>query len=205
MHSIKLSEHRTGIKLCKNLLAIEQNNYLTKIVNVYIVFDLDAWSRIPNNNFKFNNCLFEATNIVKNSDEEKYVYSAYGITFDSGGSWNFDNDFARNVVIFGVDNSSSPHSDNHKNNFLILGEGTTYGINGRFGTPGKRFDINFSKANPKILFRVWIIILIIVICLLMEKKILNLKMTIKMLTFQLNFVSEVFLMDLVLLSLEKYL
>ena len=51
---------------------------------------------------------------------------------------------------------------------------------------------------------VYIIMLIIVICLLMEKKSLSLRVTIKMLTFQLNFVSEVYLMDLVLLSLEKY-
>ena len=46
---------------------------------------------------------------------------------------------------------------------------------------------------------------IVVICLLMEKKSLSLKPTIKMLTFQLNFVSQVYLMDLVLFSLEKYL
>ena len=45
---------------------------------------------------------------------------------------------------------------------------------------------------------------IIVICLLMEKKSLNLKLTIKI-TFVLDFVSEVYLMDLMLLSLEKYL
>ena len=43
--------------------------------------------------------------------------------------------------------------------------------------------------------------MIIVICLLMERKSLNLE--IKMLIFQLNFVLEVFLMDLVLLSLES--
>ena len=36
----------------------------------------------------------------------------------------------------------------------------------------------------------------------MGKKYLNLKPTVKMLIFQLNFVWEVFLMDLVLLSLE---
>ena len=41
--------------------------------------------------------------------------------------------------------------------------------------------------------------------LLIEKEFLNLKLTIKMLTFQLNFVSEVFLMDLVILHLEEYL
>ena len=99
---------------------MEQSNCLTKIVNVYIVYD---WLRNPTNNFKFKNCLFGATNIVKNSDKEKYVYSAYGITFDSAGSWSFGNHFAKNVITFGVDNSSTSHSDNRKNNFLILGAG----------------------------------------------------------------------------------
>ena len=51
--------------------------------------------------------LFGATNVVKNSDKEKYVYNASGITFDWGGSWRFGNDFTRNVVIFYADNSSS--------------------------------------------------------------------------------------------------
>ena len=58
-------------------------------------------------------------------------------------------DFARNVTIFGVDNSSSSYVDNRKNNFFILHEGPTYGINGSFGAPEKTFDINFSKANTK--------------------------------------------------------
>ena len=37
------------------------------------------------NNFKFKNCSFGKTDIAKNSDKEKYVYSGYGITFDSAG------------------------------------------------------------------------------------------------------------------------
>ena len=108
-------------------------------MNVYIVFDLDPWSRNPTKNFKFKNCLFEATNVVRNSDKEKYVYSGYEITFDSAGSWSFDNDFARNIIIFGVDNSSSSYFDNRRNNFLKLGEGPTYIINGSFGSPEKTF------------------------------------------------------------------
>ena len=72
-----------GIKFDTDLLAVEQSNHLTRIVNVYIVYDLDAWPRNPTNNLKFKNCLFGATSIVKNSDEEKYVYSGYGVTFDS--------------------------------------------------------------------------------------------------------------------------
>ena len=61
--------------------------------------------------------MFGATNIVKNIDKEKCFYSGDGIAFNGKGSWSLDNDFARNVVIFGADNSSSSHSDTRKNNF----------------------------------------------------------------------------------------
>ena len=40
-------------------------------------------------------------------------------------------------------------TDNRKNNFLVLGEGPTYGINGSFGSSEKNFVINSSKANRK--------------------------------------------------------
>ena len=48
------------------------------------------------------------------------------MTFDGAGSWNFGNDDARNIAIFAVDNSSSSHADNLKNNFLVLRKGRTY-------------------------------------------------------------------------------
>ena len=149
MHSVNLSGYRMKIKFDKDPLAAEKSNYLTKIVNVYIVNDLNDWPKDPTNNFKFNNCLFGATNVVKNSDKEKYVCSGYGITFDSAAFWSFDNDTARNVIIFGVNNSSSSHSENRRSDFLILGKCPTFGINGSFGAPKKKFDINFSKANTR--------------------------------------------------------
>ena len=77
-------------------------------------------------------------------------------------------------------------------------------ISRSFGSPEKMFSINFSKANI-IFARVCIIRMIIVIFLLMDKKYLSLKPTMKMLTFQLSFISEVYLMNLVPLGLEKYL
>ena len=77
------------------------------------------------------------------------MYSGYRTTFDSSGSWSFNNDYARNVIISGVDNASSSHSDNRKNIFLILGEGPTFGVNGKFGSVAKRFNINFTKVNTK--------------------------------------------------------
>ena len=134
-----------GAKFDKETLAVGKNDHLSKFVNVYIVYDLDAWPRNATNDFEFKNCLFGATNIVKNSDKEKYVYSGYGITFYSAGSWSFCNDFARNVVIFGVDISSSSNTDNCENNFLVLGERATFGINGSFGSAQKKFSINLQK------------------------------------------------------------
>ena len=120
------------------------------------------------NKFKFKNCLVEAINLVKNIDKEKYVYSGYGIKCDSAGSWSFDNDFARNVIIFGVDNSLSCHSNNRQNNFLKLGEAPTYRTNGSFGSSEKNFNINFTKADTifffLFFFEVYIIMMIIVIC-----------------------------------------
>ena len=41
------------------------------------------------------------------------------------------------------------YSDNRKNNFLILGEGSIYGINGSFGSLEKKFNISFTKGNRK--------------------------------------------------------
>ena len=90
--------------------------------------------------------MFGATNIVKNSYEETWVYSGYGITFDGGGSWIFGDDFARNTVTSGFDNNSSSHADNHENNFLSLGEGPTYGINGSFGEPEKKSSISLCLS-----------------------------------------------------------
>ena len=75
------------------------------------------------------------------------MYSGYAIAFDGAGSWNFGNDFAWNIVIFGVDNSLSIHADNRTNNFSD--EGLTYYINGNFGASEKMFIINFRNANTK--------------------------------------------------------
>ena len=72
---------------------------MTRIVNVYIVYNLDVWPRSPTNNAKVENCLFGASNVVKNSDKEINVHSGCGTTIDSAGSWSFDNTFARNGVI----------------------------------------------------------------------------------------------------------
>ena len=107
------------------------------------------------------------------------------------------------VILF---TGSSSHIDNHKIIFLVLGEGPTYGINGSFASQEETFSINFMK--PKTNFCLSLHYngeAIIVTCLLMEKKSLSLKLIIKILIFWFSFVYEAYIMDLVLLSLEKYI
>ena len=74
------------------------------------------------------------------------MYSGYGTAFDVVGWWKFDYDFARNVIIFGVDSSSSSHSDNCKDNFLVLYEEPTCDS---VGTSEQNFSIKFTKAKTK--------------------------------------------------------
>ena len=81
---------------------------------------------------------------------------------------SFDNGFARNVVIFGVDNSSSSHSKGSKNNISVQGEGPTNGINRSFGLPEKKLSINFDKSSTNVCLGFYYNVDAI-ICLLMEK------------------------------------
>ena len=76
------------------------------------------------------------------------MFKGYRITFDSAGWWGFDNDTDRNVIIFGVDKSSpSSYFDNSRNDFLILGEGPTFEINEKFGSPEKKFSILLKQTQ----------------------------------------------------------
>ena len=86
----------------------------------------------------------------------------------------------------------------------MLGEFLTFGINGSFVSAEKKFSINVSKANTKFCLSLYLIADHSFL-LVNGKEIFKFKATKKILTIQLNFVSEAYLMDLVLVSLEKYL
>ena len=83
--------------------------------------------------------MFGTVKLTRNADKSKFTYNGQGIAFDGKGYWIFDNYTARNIAIFGVDNSSSSHIDNPKHNFSVLDEGPTE----------KKLSIKFSKSNTK--------------------------------------------------------
>ena len=174
------------IKFDKDPLAVEENNCASKFAqNAYIMCHLDAWSKFLLNHFKSRNCLFGATNVVNYSDKEKWVYSDYAIAFAGANSWRCGNDYAKNIAIYGFDNSSSSHADNRKN-VLVLGKGVSYGINGRVLHQRKRFILITVKQRQNFA-RVYNTVVKIVICLSTEKKYLSLKLKIIMWAFPLNF------------------
>ena len=111
-------------------------------VNIYIVYELGA-SSSNNSNTSIKKCLFGAITLTKNADIEKYGYSGFGIGFDRRSSFSFPSGgFGQNVLIFGVDMSSSSHIDNKKKNILVLGKGPTQGLEHTL-TADKMYSINF--------------------------------------------------------------
>ena len=105
-----------------------------KVVNIYIVYEISKAANISkysgDDNYQtLQNALLGAVNLTKNADIDKYKYSGYGIGFDRRSSFSFPGGgFAQNVLIFGVDMSSSPHLDNKKKDILVLGIGLTQGL-----------------------------------------------------------------------------
>ena len=95
-----------------------------KIVNIYIVYELDKTH--VKTNPTLVNCLFGPVSITKNADIDKNKYAGHGIGFDRGGIYLLpDGSFGRSVAIFGVHMNSSVHVDNREKYILILGKGQT--------------------------------------------------------------------------------
>ena len=93
--------------------------------------------------------MFGEVKLTNNADIDKYLYSGYGIGFDRKGSFSFPGGgFGLNVIIFGVDMSSSVHVDNKKKDILILGKGPTQGLEHTL-TAEKMYSINFTVTKKK--------------------------------------------------------
>ena len=78
-----------------------------------------------------------------------YGYSGYRIGFDGRSSFSFPgNGFGQNVLIFGVDMSSSSRIDNKKKDKSVLRKGPTEGLEHAL-TAEKMYSINFTLTKKK--------------------------------------------------------
>ena len=95
--------------------------------------------------------------ITKNTDSSKNNYTGYGICFDGGGQFghtvkqgNFNcTTNAKNVIIFGVDMSSSIHATNRANNIYVMGKDFTQGCNDTTIYAEKLFHNNCTEFGVK--------------------------------------------------------
>ena len=94
-----------------------------KVVNLYVVYEITNFQY--NNNTILTNALFGAVELTKSVDNKKYKYSGYGIGFDSQIFYQHPSGgIGRDVIIFGVDMSSSANTANKEKDILILGKGS---------------------------------------------------------------------------------
>ena len=91
------------------------------MVNFFVVYELDSWPQDLNTDFTLGGCLFGGHKLIKNADPDKYSYSGFGFGFDSRGQYSLSSgSVGKNVIIFGVDMSSSVHIDKKGKDILIL-------------------------------------------------------------------------------------
>ena len=83
-----------------------------KVVNLYIVYGITNFHG-TNNYHTLTNALFGAVKLTKNAEIGKYKYSGCGIALNGHGFYSYPSGgTGRNVIIFGVNMSSSSKIDN---------------------------------------------------------------------------------------------
>ena len=140
---------KTRVKFTRSCLKQSDHIYThKKVANIYIVYELGA-STSYFSDATLKNCLFDAVNLTKNTDIEKYKYSGYGIGFDRTSSFSFTGgEFGQNMLIFGADMSTFIHIDNKGKGILVLGRGPTQGLESTL-TAEKMYLINFTVTKKK--------------------------------------------------------
>ena len=157
------------LKIDKEVYVLLQGNYFQQnsniiipnnnknVVNIYVVYKLDPISSTRNTDYTIKNALFGAMKITKNADYAKNSYTGHGLCFDEGGEFGHTvkqgnsnrTTNARNVIIFGVDMSSSIHATNRANKIYVMGKEFIQGINDTTIYAEKLFHNNFTELGEK--------------------------------------------------------
>ena len=91
-----------------------------KSVNIYIVYEINKTGYTTSSDPTLEISLFGAVTLTKNADIDKNKYSGYRNGFDRREIFSFPGGgFGQNVLILGVDMSSSSHIDNKKRHITL--------------------------------------------------------------------------------------
>ena len=120
------------------------------ISNFCISYKSDTCSKDLNIDFTLDECLFGAVKLTNNADTDKCKYSGYGREFDSRSKFLWkDGSAGENVIIFGVNNSSSVHIDGWYKSVLVLGDGPTKCLDNAVITVEAKCPINFTETGKR--------------------------------------------------------
>ena len=142
---------RVNVKLAgayfKQTKLIRPNN--DNVINIYIVYKIKPIFRLSD--YTVQNASFGGVKITKNAtDSSKHEYEGYGICFDEGGTFiKREINNGRNVLIFGVHESSLVHANNKANNIYVMGDLFVQDINDTTLYAEKIYSQNFTAVNKK--------------------------------------------------------
>ena len=142
---------RMSVKLAgayfKQTKLMRPNN--NNVINIYIVNKIKPIFRLSD--YTLQNALFGSVKITKNAtDTSEHKYEGYGICFDEGGTFSKGKiNNGRNVLIFGVHESSLVHANNKANNIYVMGDLFVQGINDTTLYAEKVYSQNFTAVNKK--------------------------------------------------------
>ena len=155
----KMYAYLQGNYFKQNSAVISNINKVISIgfINIYVIYKLDLITSNRNTDYTIQNVLFGAMKTTKNTDSSKNNFTGYGLCFDEGGEFghtvkqgNFNRTTnAKNIIIFGVDMSSSIHATNRANNIYVIGKDFIQGINDTTIYAEKLFHNNFTEFGVK--------------------------------------------------------
>ena len=100
--------------------------------------------------FILGNWLFGSVKLTNNVDLDKYVYTGYGIGFNSRSKFLLpDGSMGENVIYFGADMSSSVHIHIKGKDILVLREGQIQGLDNTTLTAKAKYPISFTQPRKR--------------------------------------------------------
>ena len=86
---------------------------------------------------------------TKSADLDKYGYSGFGIRFDARSQFSFNSELGKNVAFFGGDSSLLLHTDNRKENIVVLGGRPANGLDDTIITAEAKYSVDIPKLRRK--------------------------------------------------------
>ena len=137
---------KSRVKFSGSCLKQDKITYIHgKIVNIYIVYEINKKDNTIISDPTLENCLSGAVILTKNVNTDRYGYSGFGIGFDRKENVSFSGGgYGQNVLIFGVDMSFFAHIDNMKKDILVSRWGPTQGLEHTL-TAEQMYSTNFTE------------------------------------------------------------